>query len=273
MMRIPLLIPELFFGFAAVGGIVEGTDEVEDISDGTYRKNKDQTEDMSSQLDAKFFRKAKKVNRAVEITETQAYIPAVKDSPEIRVALPNRRLKTMEEREAELTARYENIAKLEEDIERERKSLNALISSYRELGSGAADVVVQNQKVRDLMERRKGMAYPQIWIESLSGVTRTEVFESKRDTRKLPGGGTVYQVKRRVEPISSLYVDNANTDADSSADAADSEQSIVIPSVGLPSVGLPSVSVAKTAQEVAADTKRGAIVQQVKKKSFKVANP
>ncbi len=267
-MRIPLLIPELFFGFAAVGGIVSGTVEAEDISDGTYRKNKDQTEDMSSQLDAKFFRKAKKVNRAVEITETQAYIPAVKDSPEIRVALPNRRLKTMEEREAELTARYENIATLEEDIERERKSLNALISNYRELGSGAADVVVQNQKVRDLMERRKGMAYPQIWIESLSGVTRTEVFESKRDTRKLPGGGTVYQVKRRVEPISSLYVDNVSTDADSSAAAADSEQSIVIPSVGLP-----SVSVAKTAQEVAADTKRGAIVQQVKKKSFKVANP
>jgi hypothetical protein len=223
---------------------------------------------MSSQLDAKFFRKAKKVNRAVEITETQAYIPAVKDSPEIRVALPNRRLKTMEEREAELTARYENIATLEEDIERERKSLNALISSYRELGSGAADVVVQNQKVRDLMERRKGMAYPQIWIESLSGVTRTEVFESKRDTRKLPGGGTVYQVKRRVEPISSLYVDNANTDTDADRSAADaeSEQAVVAPSVGVPST-------AKTAQEVAAETKRGAIVQQVKKKSFKVANP
>jgi hypothetical protein len=268
MMRMPLLIPELFFGFAAVGGIVEGTDEAEDISDGTYRKNKDQTEDMSSQLDAKFFRKAKKVNRAVEITETQAYIPAVKDSPEIRVPLPNRRLKTMEEREAELTARYENIATLEEDIERERKSLNALISSYRELGSGAADVVVQNQKVRDLMERRKSMAYPQIWIESLSGVTRTEVFESKRDTRKLPGGGTVYQVKRRVEPISSLYVDNANTDTDADRSAADaeSEQAVVAPSVGVPST-------AKTAQEVAAETKRGAIVQQVKKKSFKVANP
>ena len=259
--RIPLPTPEAFFGFAAVEGIVEGTEEEEDISDGTYRKNKDQTEDMSSQLDAKFFRKAKKVNRAVEITETQAYIPAVKDSPEVRVALPNRRIKTMDEREAELTARYENIATLEEDIERERKSLIALTASYRELGSGVADVVVQNQKVRDLMERRKGMAYPESWIEEIGGVSRKDVFESKRDQRKLPGG-LFYQIKRRVEPVSSLYVDLGVKGPEVEETAAPLAPSAVT---------VAAAAAPKTAQQVAENTKRGAIVQQVKKKSFKVS--
>lgn len=242
-------------------GIVEGTEEVEGISDGRYRKNKDQTEDMSSQLDAKFFRKAKKVNRAVEITETQAYIPAMKDSPEVRVALPNRRGKTMEERKAELTNRYENIAELEEQIEKERKSLIALTTSYRELGSGAADVVVQNQKVRDLMERRKGMAYPESWIEEIGGVSRKDVFESKRDQRKLPGG-VVYQIKRRVEPLSSLYVDLG---------IPGPEVETVPPLAPPTGGGAIATTAAKTAEQIAENTKRGAIVQQVKKKSFKVS--
>ena len=214
---------------------------------------------MSSQLDAKFFRKAKKVNRAVEITETQAYIPAVKDSPEVRVPLPNRRIKTMDEREAELTARYENIVALEEDIERERKSLIALTASYRELGSGAADVVVQNQKVRDLMERRKGMAYPESWIEEIGGVSRKDVFESKRDQRKVLGG-MFYQIKRRVEPLSSLYVDLGITGPEM--------EETVAPS--LPATGAAAIA-PKTAEQVAENTKRGAIVQQTKKKSFKVS--
>jgi hypothetical protein len=215
---------------------------------------------MSSQLDAKFFRKAKKVNRAVEITDTQAYIPAVKDSPEVRVALPNRRIKTMEEREAELTTRYENIATLEEDIERERKSLIALTASYRELGSGVADVVVQNQKVRDLMERRKGMAYPESWIEEIGGVSRKDVFESKRDQRKLPGG-VFYQIKRRVEPISSLYVNVGVTDPE--------VEETAVPLV--PSAPVTAAAAPKTAEQIVQDTKRGAIVQQTKKKSFKVS--
>lgn len=234
---------------------------MEGISDGRYRKNKDQTEDMSSQLDAKFFRKAKKVNRAVEITETQAYIPAMKDSPEVRVALPNRRGKTMEERKAELTNRYENIAELEEQIEKERKSLIALTTSYRELGSGAADVVVQNQKVRDLMERRKGMAYPESWIEEIGGVSRKDVFESKRDQRKLPGG-VVYQIKRRVEPLSSLYVDLG---------IPGPEVETVPPLAPPTGGGAIATTAAKTAEQIAENTKRGAIVQQVKKKSFKVS--
>jgi hypothetical protein len=34
-----------------------------------------------------------------------------------------------------------------------------------------------------------------------------DVFESKRDIRKLGKGVLVHQIKRRVEPISSLYID------------------------------------------------------------------
>jgi hypothetical protein len=166
----------------------------------------------------------------------------------------------MEEREAELTTRYENIATLEEDIERERKSLIALTASYRELGSGVADVVVQNQKVRDLMERRKGMAYPESWIEEIGGVSRKDVFESKRDQRKLPGG-VFYQIKRRVEPISSLYVNVGVTDPE--------VEETAVPLV--PSAAVTAAAAPKTAEQIAQDTKRGAIVQQTKKKSFKVS--
>ena len=89
---------------------------------------------MASRLDAKFFRKAKKVNRAVEITENQAFIPAVKDSPEVRVSLPNRRLKTIEERKAEIDERLVQISTLEEEIETERKELLSLIKNHREGG-------------------------------------------------------------------------------------------------------------------------------------------
>jgi hypothetical protein len=219
---------------------------------------------MSFQLDAQFFRKAKKVNRAVEITETQAYIPAVRDSPEIRVALPNRRLKTMEERTNELTARYEAIDALEEEIERERKSLLAVTATYRELGSGAADVVVQNQKVRDLMERRKKLAYPQIWIEDLGALGRNEIFESKRDTRKLDNKH-VFQIKRRLEPVESLYVDAGKPEAEILEVAPESG--------GAVGAAIAPSAVPKTAEEIAADEKRGAIVQQTKKKTFKLAKP
>lgn len=219
---------------------------------------------MSFQLDAQFFRKAKKVNRAVEITETQAYIPAVRDSPEIRVALPNRRLKTMEERTNELTARYEAIDALEEEIERERKSLLAVTATYRELGSGAADVVVQNQKVRDLMERRKTLAYPQIWIEDLGALGRNEIFESKRDTRKLDNKH-VFQIKRRLEPVESLYVDAGKPEAEIIEVAPESG--------GAVGAAIAPSAVPKSAEEISADEKRGAIVQQTKKKTFKLAKP
>ena len=84
---------------------------------------------MAYQLDAKFFRKAKKVNRAVELTDTHAVIPAVKDSPEIRVTLPNRRIKTVDERTEAIDARFTEISELEEEIETERKRLMDLIQT------------------------------------------------------------------------------------------------------------------------------------------------
>ena len=162
---------------------------------------------MSFQLDAKFFRRAKKVNRAVEITDMHAFIPAIKDTPEIRVALPNRRPKTMEERQTAIDSRYEQIAALESEIEVERKQLIELSRTYSTTKSGAADVVVQNLKIQALMEKRKALQYPEIWIESVDGVTLKDIFESKRDTRKIDGGGILQQISHRVEPITSLYVD------------------------------------------------------------------
>ena len=157
------------------------------------------------EMDAKFFRKAKKIHRAVEITDNEAVIPAVKDAPEIRVPLPNRRLKTFEERDAEIQARYAEIETLEEQIETEKKTLLNLVKEFKSIGSGAAPVVVQNLKIKALIEKRSSLARPERWIETLDGLTYVDIFDSKRDTRKL--GVHVLQVKTRVEPISSLYVD------------------------------------------------------------------
>ena len=159
---------------------------------------------MAARLDAKFFRKAKKLNRAVEITDNQAIIPAVKDSPEVRVPLPNRRLKTIEERKAEFDERYAQILTLEEKIELERKTLLALVKNHKE-GGPASEVVAQNLKVLGLMERRSALVRPQKWLEEIDGLSLKDVFQSKRDVRKI--GSPVYVLKRRLEPITSLYVD------------------------------------------------------------------
>jgi hypothetical protein len=173
-------------------------------------------------MDAKFFRKAKKVNRAVEITDNEAVIPAVKDAPEIRVPLPNRRLKTFEERDSEIQSRYAEIEGLEEQIEAEKKTLLALIKEFKSIGSGAAPVVVQNLKIKTLMEKRSSLARPERWIESLKGLTFVDIFDSKRDTRKI--GDDVFQVKTRVEPITSLYVDLGAAAAAAAVDAEAKEQ-------------------------------------------------
>ena len=160
---------------------------------------------MAFQLDAKFFRRAKKVNRAVEITDNYAIIPAVKDSPEIRVPLPIRRPLTMEEREAELAKRYEEISEIEKQVEVERKRLMERVQSFRDTKTGAADVVVQNLKVRELVVKRNSILYGEKWVEEIEGLTLKDIFESTRDTRSM--GLILYQIKRRVEPITSLYVD------------------------------------------------------------------
>ena len=212
---------------------------------------------MASQLDAKFFRKAKKLNRAVEITDNQAFIPAVKDSPEIRVSLPNRRLKTIEERTAELNERIIEVADVEENIETERKALLELVKAFKS-GGPASEVVAQNLKVKALMEKRSSLARPVKWIEELEGLSFKDVFASKRDDRKI--GTPVYQIKRRVEPIMSLYVDLA-------AAAVAAEPVVEAPE--LPVVKAPVTATPKTAAEAA----QGVIIGKKKRTVIKLGNP
>ena len=217
---------------------------------------------MATQLDAKFFRKAKKLNRAVEITDNQAFIPAVKDSPEIRVPLPNRRLKTIEERTAELNERMIEITGVEEHIEVERKALLELVKAFKS-GGPASEVVAQNLKVKALMEKRSSLARPYKWIEELDGLSFKDVFASKRDDRKI--GAPVYQIKRRVEPISSLYVDLA-------AEAVAAEPAVVapeLPAPKAPTVKAPTVKAPKTVAEAA----QGAIIGQKKRTVIKLGKP
>ena len=222
---------------------------------------------MAYQLDAKFFRKAKKVNRAVEVTDTYAVIPAVKDSPEIRVPLPNRRPKTMEERGEVLEERFSQISELEQEIEVERRRLMELTKSYRAAPvagvtrvAGVAEIVVQNLKIQNLMDRRRSLRYPEAWIESLGGLSLVDVLASKRDARKLDA--IVYQVKNRVEPIESLYVDLGAAAAMANAEAED-EDDFVLAVPKTTEVKAPAK--APTAEEKA----KGAIIASAKK-SFKL---
>jgi hypothetical protein len=219
---------------------------------------------MAFQLDAKFFRRAKKVNRAVEITDNYAVIPAVKDSPEIRVPLPIRRQLTFEEREAELSKRHEEISEIEKLIEVERKRLMERVQSFRDTGVGAADVVVQNLKIRDLIVKRNSISYGEKWIEDIEGLTLKDVFESTRDTRSM--GAELYQIKRRVEPITSLYVDLAAA-ADAAANQLDDDAiASLVPKKA-------SVAVARAPTPIAEEeVKKGAIIAQTKK-SFKLKSP
>jgi len=194
---------------------------------------------MAAQLDVKFFKKAKKVDRAIEITDNEAIIPAVKDSPEIRVKLPNRRLKTFEERLLILEERTNNLTGVEEEIEVERKRLLALVKSFNQTNSGASEVVAQNLKIQGLMEKRSAIDRPEKWIEDLAGLTLKDVFESKRDNRKIGSGAIVYQIKRRVEPISSLYID------------FEAEAKAIEPVIEAPPLETESVQAPKTAEQVA----------------------
>ena len=190
---------------------------------------------MAAQLDVKFFKKAKKVDRAIEITDNEAIIPAVKDSPEIRVKLPNRRLRTIEERKAILDERINKLTEVE------RKSLLALVKTFNQTNSGASEVVAQNLKIQGLMEKRSAIDRPEKWIEDIAGLTLKDVFESKRDIRKIGSGalGVVHQIKRRVEPITSLYID-----FEAEAKAAE-------PVIEAPPLEAQSVQAPKTAEQVA----------------------
>ena len=173
-------------------------------------------------MDASFFRKAKKANRAVEYTDSEAVIPAVSGGAEIRVALPNRRPLTLEERQEAIQKRHGEIAALEDEIESERKILLEYVKAYKADGS-AYNVVVQNLKIKSLMERRSALAHPEKWIEAIPGLTLKDIFESTRDTRKIGYKADVFQVKRRVEPITSLYVDLGAAAAKAALDAEEQD--------------------------------------------------
>lgn len=216
-----------------------------------------------------FFRRAKKVNRAVEITDNYAIIPAVKDSPEIRVPLPNRRPLTMEERETELAKRYEQISEIEEQIEVERKRLMERVKSYRDTGVGAAEVVVQNNKVRDLVVKRNGILYPEKWIESIEGLTLKDIFESKRDDRSL--GLDVRVIKRRIEPIISLYAD-LGAAADAAANELEDAAAAPAATAATAAPAVKAAAPAAAPQPTQEDIRRGAIVAQTKR-SFKLKAP
>jgi len=163
---------------------------------------------MASQVNRDFFKKAKKVDRAIELRDNEAVIPAVKERAEVRARLPNRRLLTVEERTAIIERKRGELSLLEEQIEVERKALLEVVKIYETTKSGAAAVVAQNLKVKELMEKRSAVSRPETWIESLSGLSLKDVFASKRDIRKI--GADVFQIKRRVEPLLSLYVDLEN---------------------------------------------------------------
>jgi hypothetical protein len=211
---------------------------------------------MASQLDTAFFRKAKKVNRAIEIFDHEAVIPAVKEKPEVRVKLPIRRLKTFEERTKFIQESREKIQILDGEIELERKNLLDLIKAYRETGSGVSDVVATNLKVKSLMERRSALLRPDRWIEELPGLSFKDVFASKRDIRKI--GANVYQIKRRVEPIESLYVnlDAVTPDTESVPEEdISSSTSAVLPK---------PVSAVSSMPKTAAEAAQGAIIGQKK---------
>jgi hypothetical protein len=194
---------------------------------------------MAAQLDVKFFKKAKKVDRAIEITDNEAIIPAVKDSPEIRVKLPNRRLRTIEERKVIQEERVNKLTEVEEEIEVERKRLLTLVKTFNQTNSGASEVVAQNLKIQGLMEKRSAIDRPEKWIEDIAGLTLKDIFESKRDIRKIGSGVVVHQIKRRVEPITSLYID------------FEAEAKAVEPVIEAPPLEAQSVQAPKTAEQVA----------------------
>lgn len=205
---------------------------------------------MASQVNRDFFKKAKKVDRAIELRDNEAVIPAVKERAEVRARLPNRRLLSFEERSEKIQLRKIQLDSLEEEIEVERKVLLEAVKTFELTKSGASEVVSQNLKIKSLMEKRSKLSRPDTWIEVLNGLTFKDVFASKRDDRKI--GADVFQVKRRVEPIISLYIDLE----------APPLQETSKPSI-LATLGLASSSSEETVEpKTAAETAQGVIIGQ-----------
>lgn len=201
-------------------------------------------------LDRQFFRKVAKTRKRLEFTATDAILPAVDDQPEIRVPLPNRRELTMEEREALVLARFEQVRELDEKIEDERKKLADAIRQHKN-GTGAVSaVVLLNESVGGMLTQRSLLARPDTWIETVEGLNFKDIFLRARDVRKL--GWDLYQLKRRVEPISSLYVDvlGASVATGASVPAAAGVAASVAPAQ--PQAPAPAASVAQAPKQTAA---------------------
>ena len=94
---------------------------------------------------------------------------------------------------------------LDEEIETERKKLAEIVRRYKAGQAAVSEVVILNESVRGLMERRSTLARPDRWIEGDDTLTYKDIFMRERDLKKLKW--EVFMLKRRVEPISSLYVD------------------------------------------------------------------
>ncbi len=145
-----------------------------------------------------------------QYTDTELILPAKADQPEVRVRLPNRREKTFEEREAVLEERKAKIAALEEEIEAERKDLKAKVDAFQALGTGGSEIIVQNLKLKTLMERRSALARPEKWVEELEAGPKS-IFLEKHDLYRLNRmyflEADVYELVRRREALDSLYVD------------------------------------------------------------------
>jgi hypothetical protein len=173
---------------------------------------------MAATLDRQFFRKVTRRRRTLEFTANEVVLPAVKDEPEIRVALPNRRELTIDERTAILAERTANVMLLDEEIETERKKLAEIVRRYKAGQAAVSEVVILNESVRGLMERRSTLARPDTWIEGDDTLTYKDIFMRERDVRKVKW--EVFTLKRRVEPISSLYVDVVGAAAPAAAPGA-----------------------------------------------------
>ena len=114
------------------------------------------------------------------------------------------------------------------------------------------------------MEKRTKLSRPEIWIETLPGLLLKDVFASKRDVRKI--GADVFQIKRRLEPILSLYVDLEAPPVQESSK----------PSI-LATLGLASPSLEETVEpRTTAETAQGVIIGQkrvIKTKKASAAAP
>ena len=228
-------------------------------------------------MDKRFFEKAIKANRAVDVTDLNATIPAntAKGTLEVQVPLPSRRIKTIEERQAVIQARYDEISNVEESIEIERKILLDYVKEFRESGSGGSKVISQNEKVKDLMEKRSKLSRPLRWIQDIGSLNLKDIFESKRDVRKI--GSNVYQIKSRVEPIESLYVDLAKEAAETSK-KVDEIKSTILETAQTAQVAAPGITevlgkVAEDATAAASAVTSAIIGQRTKAKTIRLKTP